>query len=63
MTRNLEQEARRVLNVVELIGVDFIRGSQVHNPHLQYGLEHELYSQADVDAAQKKYEESLKENN
>ena len=61
MTNDLEQKAREVLGTVELMGVDFVRGSQAHNPHLQYGLEHELYSQIDVDNAQGKYLKSKKE--
>jgi len=60
-TKFRQTKAREVLGTVELIGVDFVRGSQAHNPHLQYGLEHELYSQIDVDNAQGKYLKSKKE--
>ena len=55
-----QTKARKVLETVELMGLDFVRGSQVHAPHLTYGLEHELYNQTTVDATQKRYEASHK---
>jgi len=54
--QNLEQKAIEVLNAVELMGLDFIKRSQAHNPHLDYGLEHGLYDQEAVDAANTTYQ-------
>lgn len=57
-TQDLEQRARKVLETVELMGVDFVRGSKDYNSDLTYGLNSGLFDQADVDTAQKTYETS-----
>ena len=51
-TQSLERIAREVLGVIERHGADWVRGSQYHAPHLTYGLEHGLFDQTAVDAAQ-----------
>ncbi len=53
--QDLEQKAMDVLNTVELMGLDFTRGSQAHNPHLDYGLQHKLFTPKDVARAQQRY--------
>ena len=58
MTKNLEQEARESLRFIPTSGIDGI--SQRNKECLTYGLEHGLFTQKDVDSAQRKYEESHK---
>ncbi len=55
-TQDLEQIAREALGLVLANGVDGL--SQRSREGLQYGLEHGLFKQADLDAAQKRYEAS-----
>ena len=54
--QDLEQIAREALKFIPTSGVDGLgeRGRE----HLQYGLKNKLFTQEQVDAAQKKYEAS-----
>jgi hypothetical protein len=54
-TKFRQNSARSALQTVESMGVDWVRGSGAHAQHLTYGLEHGLFSQDQVDAAQAKY--------
>jgi hypothetical protein len=51
-----ERRARNTLDVVRIMGVDWVKTNPAHEPHLKYGLENGLFSQLDVDGAQGKYE-------
>ncbi len=53
MTKNLEQEARTALDMVTRHGV---AGAVVDKEALEFGLSSRLYSQSDVDSAQRAYE-------
>ena len=57
-TQDLEYNAREVLRTIELLGIDFVRKSSVHNPHLQYGLDNGLYDQSVVDGANIRFRET-----
>ena len=57
-TQDLEQIAREALGFVPTSGIDGL--PERSREGLQYGLQHELFKQADVDAAQKRYETSRK---
>jgi hypothetical protein len=57
-TKFRESQAKYAIEKVELMGEEWIKESLGDAPHLQYGLEHKLFKQADVDAAQKRYEDS-----
>jgi len=52
-TQDLEQIAREALGFVPTSGVDGL--AQKSREGLQYGLEHGLFAQKDVDAAQARY--------
>lgn len=47
--QDLEQKAREILGIVLLQRADFVRGSEVHQPHLEYGLEHGFYDKSLID--------------
>ena len=55
-TKDLEQIAREALGFVPTSGVDGL--PQRSREGLQYGLLQKLFTQADIDAAQKRYETS-----
>ena len=57
-TQDLEYKAREVLRTIELLGIDVVRGSQVHNLHLQYGLDNRFYDQSVVDGANIRFRET-----
>ena len=56
MTNDLEQRAKDALGWVENAGIE---GVGIRK-HVEYGLSHNLYTQEQVDSAQKQYEKSHK---
>ena len=57
-TQDLEQIAKSALQIVERMGLDWVKESQEHAPHLEYGLKHGVYDQSAVDGAQTKFRQN-----
>src|SRR3989344_3881564 len=53
--QNLEQKARKALELVERFGIDFIRGSHAFNSDLERGLKLGFYGSPDIDSANVQY--------
>ena len=56
----LGRRSRESLALIRIRGIGFVSASAAFGPHLQYGLDHELYTQEAVDEAQRVYEENNK---
>lgn len=58
MSRDLEHEAREAIKYIPGVGLDDL--SDRSKEGLQYGLKHRLFTQSQVDTAQREYKESRK---
>ena len=58
MVNDLEQRAREARDALDKVTRHGVNGALVDKKAIQYGLDNRLYSQADVDAAQRVYKYS-----